>query len=327
MAQPAVSFVDAFTGRPFRGNPAGVCVSDVALSERWMQSFAAEINLSETAFVVREGDQPFPLRWFTPTAEVELCGHATLASAHILWESDAVARDLPIRFSTLSGILTAAPSDGWIDLDFPAVPANREELPPGLLEALRLTDTPLFFGRTRFDYLIEVADEQTVRGLSPDFERLRDFPARGTIVTSRSDRPAEDGRSADSQRYDFVSRFFAPQEGVNEDPVTGSAHASLLPYWSAKLGRLELLGYQASARGGFVRVRAAGDRVIISGQAVTTMRAELAIPAEEPIRRSPGGSQPISTGRTSHVQPEGHGPRPPLPPIPRRFGACENEVA
>lgn len=245
-----------------------------------MQSVAAEINLSETAFVGPAAGGPLPLRWFTPAMEVDLCGHATLASAHILWETGRVPGDETIRFTTRSGILTATRSGEWIEMDFPAVPATEADAPAGLLEALGLTSTPRFCGKTRSDYLIEVESEQAVRRLRPDFARLRELPVRGVIVTSLSEaRPDRDapvaGDPGSAGRYDFVSRFFAPGVGVNEDPVTGSAHASLSPYWTERLAETELLGYQASSRGGIVRVRTAGDRVVISGRAVTTMRAEL----------------------------------------------------
>ena len=278
MTRPAVFFVDAFADGPFTGNPAGVCLLGTAVPDAWMQALAGEINLSETAFVGPAASQPLPLRWFTPAAEVELCGHATLASAHVLWETGRMPRDEAIRFTTLSGILTATRSGDWIQLDFPATPAVEADVPPGLLAALGLADGPRFCGRSRFDYLIEVESERTVRELEPDLPRLARLPVRGVIVTSRSEDPPALGDSATGARYDFVSRFFAPAVAVNEDPVTGSAHASLSPYWTARLGRQELIGYQASRRGGFVRVRSAGDRVIIGGRALTTMRAELMMP-------------------------------------------------
>ena len=267
--------VDAFTDRPFSGNPAAVCLLPAPRDPPWMQDVAREMNLSETAFLVRRArpNDGFDLRWFTPAVEVDLCGHATLASAHVLWEHGDLAPGAQARFHTKSGVLTAdrraggaGGKDVWIELDFPATRADPAPVPAGLLEAVGVT--PRFIGRSRFDYLLEVDDEATVRRLRPDFGTLAGVEARGVIVTSRASRKG-DG-------YDFVSRFFAPRAGVDEDPVTGSAHCALAPYWSAKLGAPALTGYQASARGGVVRVRVAGDRVILGGQAVTVLRGELA---------------------------------------------------
>jgi PhzF family phenazine biosynthesis protein len=252
--------VDAFTDRPFAGNPAAVCVLSRAAEPGWMQHVAAEMNLAETAFLYRDGDV-WQLRWFTPTVEVDLCGHATLASAHVLWSEGHVPRGTPLRFATRSGILGAAPRDGWIELDFPAEPAKPVAAPPHLLEALGVTGT---VARNRMDYLLEVADEGVVRRVAPDLARLKLIPTRGVVVTARGSAP-----------YDFVSRFFAPAAGVDEDPVTGSAHCALAPWWSERLGRKALVGYQASPRGGVVRVELRGDRVSLLGQAVTVLRGEL----------------------------------------------------
>src|SRR5438094_482106 len=225
--------VDAFASRPFSGNPAGVCVLPAPRDERWMQNVAAEMNLAETAFLHPENGG-YRLRWFTPTVEMALCGHATLASAHVLWEEGHLPADQQARFHTQSGLLTADHAGGWI-------------------------------GRSKFDYLVEVDSEDVVRSLKPDLAALERVDARGIIVTSRAATPD----------FDFVSRFFAPQSGVPEDPVTGSAHCALAPYWSERLHRAELTGYQASPRGGVVRVRLAGDRVMLGGQAVTVLRGEL----------------------------------------------------
>ena len=227
-----------------------------------MQKVAREMNLSETAFLVPDS-QGFGLRWFTPTVEVDLCGHATLASAHMLWEAGRVAAESMIRFATRSGVLTAARRGQWIELDFPVMRAEPSEPPPGLIEALAVS--PTYVGRNRFDYLVEVDGERTVRELTPDFALLRKIPVRGVSVTSVSDDP----------RFDFVSRFFAPGSGIDEDPVTGSAHCCLAPFWSARLGATSLTGYQASSRGGVVRVRLEGDRVALGGQAVTVLRGHL----------------------------------------------------
>jgi PhzF family phenazine biosynthesis protein len=255
--------VDAFTDKPFAGNPAGVCVLPEPRSERWMQDVAREMNLSETAFLLKQEDG-FQLRWFTPAAEVELCGHATLASAHILWETEYLQPQEQARFHTRSGLLMAERLDGnWIELDFPAKPEQTTDAPPHLLEALGIQAQ--YVGVNVFDYLVEVDTEETLRNMQPDITLLAQVPVRGVIVTSRASTPD----------YDFVSRFFAPRVGVNEDPVTGSAHCCLTPYWSKRLGKNELLAYQASARGGVLRVRNSADRVKIGGQAVTTLRGEL----------------------------------------------------
>jgi PhzF family phenazine biosynthesis protein len=266
--------VDAFTNTPFAGNPAAVCILGAPRDDAWMQRLAAEMNLSETAFLVPRADG-FGLRWFTPEVEVELCGHATLASAHILWEQGLLAADETARFHTLSGLLTARRVDDLIELDFPAVTVAAVTPPPALLEALDVA--PVFVGKNRMDYLVEVADEATVRALAPDFRRLKGVEARGVMVTSRSTSPD----------YDFVSRFFGPAAGIDEDPVTGSAHCCLGPYWAAKLGKTDLRAYQASARGGKLRVIPQGDRVLLRGQAVTvlvgTLIGEPTIEAGNPI--------------------------------------------
>jgi PhzF family phenazine biosynthesis protein len=255
--------IDAFTSTPFRGNPAAVCLLDRERDARWMQDVAAEMNLSETAFLLPR-DDGHSLRWFTPAVEVSLCGHATLASAHALWEEQILTPDETARFHTKSGLLTARRAGGRIELDFPATREERADAPEGLLEALGVTD-PVYVGRNKFDYLVEVASEEIVRSLDPDHPRLRKIPVRGIIVTSR----------ASTTDADFVSRFFAPGSGVDEDPVTGSAHCCLTPYWSARLGRTEMTAFQASARGGFVHVRLDGERVKLGGNAVTVLRGEL----------------------------------------------------
>jgi predicted PhzF superfamily epimerase YddE/YHI9 len=254
--------VDAFTAQPFAGNPAAVCVLTESAPESWMRDVAREMNLSETAFVVPE-DGGFRLRWFTPAAEVDLCGHATVASAHVLWEDGHLPAGAQARFHTRSGPLLADRRGAWIELDFPATPAVAAEAPAGLLAALGASAAAV--SRSKFDYLVEVDSEETVRAMSPDFTAVRKTQARGVIVTARSS----------AAEYDFVSRFFAPAVGVDEDPVTGSAHCALGPYWGARLGKAQMTGYQASARGGVVKVRLAGDRVILGGQAVTVMHGEL----------------------------------------------------
>jgi len=255
--------VDAFTSKLFAGNPAAVCVLPAARDERWMQAVASEMNLSETAFLHREGDA-WRLRWFTPSVEVALCGHATLASAHVLWQDGHLAENAQARFLTKSGLLTADRRGDWIELDFPATGPTPAAAPDGLTAALSVT--PRYVGKSRFDYLVEVADEAAVRALHPNLSALERVEARGVIVTAR----------AETDGFDFVSRFFAPRAGVNEDPVTGSAHCALGPYWGERLGKRDLLAYQASARGGVVRVRVAGDRVALGGQAVTVLEGNLA---------------------------------------------------
>jgi PhzF family phenazine biosynthesis protein len=255
--------VDAFTNEPFKGNPAAVCILPEARDERWMRDVAREMNLSETAFLVRQEDG-FRLRWFTPAVEVDLCGHATLASAHILWETGTLQASEQARFYTNSGLLTAErEADGWIEMDFPAKQEEPATAPPELITALGIK--PLYVGKNVFDYLIEVESEAIVRSLQPDMTLLSQVPVRGVMVTSR----------ASTGDYDFVSRFFAPQVGVNEDPVTGSAHCCLTPYWSRKLGKEQMLAYQASPRGGTLRLRHNGNRIKIAGQAVTVLHGQL----------------------------------------------------
>jgi len=256
--------VDAFTQAAFRGNPAAVCVLSEPQSDRWMQQVAMEMNLSETAFLLKQEDG-FHLRWFTPAVEVDLCGHATLASAHVLWTEGHLAFGEVARFYTRSGLLTATQTEDWITLDFPTTPFHAVEQPEGLLEALGVEAEQVF--KTKFDYLIEVASPAIVRAMTPDFNRLRSLPVRGIIVTSQ----------ADGQPYDFVSRFLAPGSGIDEDPVTGSAHCALAPYWGDRLQKTAFLAYQASARGGDLKLNWQGDRVLISGQAITVMRAELLV--------------------------------------------------
>jgi len=256
--------VDSFTTQPFSGNPAGVCVLHEARSEDWMKAVAGEMNLSETAFLVPESPG-YRLRWFTPKVEVSLCGHATLASAHILWEQGYLKSDQKAIFATRSGNLTAdRMQDGWIALDFPA----REIMPAvpaeGLLAALGIK-APIFVGRYKNTYIIELKDGGAVREVSPDYSTLLKLDVRSIGVTARGD----------GNPYDFVSRYFAPAVGINEDPVTGSVHCALAPYWSHKLGKPEMLAYQASARGGELRVRDEGERVILMGQAVTVFTASL----------------------------------------------------
>ena len=260
----AITQVDAFADRPFVGNPAAVCLLQQPRDEAWMQLVAREMNLSETAFLVKRG-HGYDLRWFTPTVEVDLCGHATLASAHVLWEQGQLKPGEPACFHTKSGVLTARKDGTWIEMDFPATPAKPVSIAEQETVESVLGVKAGSVGKSLYDYLAEVDSEEAVRTLRPDFTRLGRLQARGLIVTS----------AASSKDYDYVSRFFAPAAGVDEDPVTGSAHSCLGPFWKERLGRDGLIGYQASARGGFVRTRCEGDRVLISGQAVTVLRGEL----------------------------------------------------
>lgn len=257
-----ITQVDAFTSTPFTGNPAAVCLLPAPREEAWMQALAREMNLAETAFLVRQADG-FDLRWFTPLVEVALCGHATLASAHVLWEEGELDPMAQARFHTRSGLLTADRRGDWIELDFPATAPEPIDAAAGLAEALGAT--PCCVQRSSFDYLVELASEAEVRALAPDFKALRALPVRGVIATSRSD----------SAEFDFISRFFAPSVGVDEDPATGSAHCTLGPYWQRRLGKDEFTAYQASPRGGVVRVSVRGERVGLGGQAVTMLRGEL----------------------------------------------------
>lgn len=259
-----ITQVDAFADRPFAGNPAAVCILEQEAEETWMQNVAREMNLPETAFLCPQ-EGKFRLRWFTPAVEVALCGHATLASAHVLWQEGHLQPSEQARFLTKSGLLTADLRGEWIELDFPAVHEVEANPPTGLLEALGSLAVR-YVGKNQFDYLVELESEEALRSLAPDFRRLRQIPARGVIVTSRSASP----------QFDFVSRFFAPGSGIDEDPVTGSAHCTLGPYWEKRLHQRAFMAYQASPRGGVVRVRTEGSRVRLGGRAVTVLRGELA---------------------------------------------------
>jgi predicted PhzF superfamily epimerase YddE/YHI9 len=285
--------VDAFTSEAFAGNPAAVCFLPGEREAAWMQNVAREMNLAETAFLRpldgEGGRREFELRWFTPAVEVDLCGHATLASAHALWESGRLAPGETARFHTRSGLLTAVRAGnaggvdadsggggnaggsggGWIQMDFPLTPNDPVPAPDGLIEALG-AGTPLYVGRSRFDYLVQVESEDIVRRVSPDLRRLSAIEARGVIVTSK----------AANGDYDFVSRFFAPRAGIDEDPVTGSAHCTLADFWRRQLGKSQFLARQISPRGGVLRVGLrvgldGGDRVLLGGQAITVIRGEL----------------------------------------------------
>lgn len=268
-----ITTVDAFTDRPFAGNPAAVCVLDAPAPPAWMQALAAEMNLSETAFVVPTADA-WDLRWFTPEVEIDLCGHATLAAAHVLFETGRLAVDLRARFDTRSGRLTVRQSDGGYTMDFPATPPQAEEV-AGFREAFGLD--PVWIGRSRFDVFAVLESESAVRDLIPDHAAIAALGARGVIVTARAD-----ADTVRQQGVQVVSRFFAPGSGVPEDPVTGSAHCAIGPYWAEQFGTDAVACYQASARGGRVDIHVRADRVDLAGQAVTVYRAELAASALPP---------------------------------------------
>ena len=259
--------VDAFTDQLYHGNPAAVCFPHESADPEWMQSVAAEMNLAETAFLWQRADGTYDLRWFTPKVEVDLCGHATLASAHALWESGDLSRTEPAQFHTRSGLLTARPIDqNWIELDFPSLPPEPVTAPQGLTEAL--ASQPQYVGIAAQNHLVELESAQAVRELEPDFNLLGKHNL-SVIATAVSDDP----------EFDFISRYFAVPFGIYEDPATGSTHCTLGPYWQSRLGKNEFVAYQASARGGVIKVRVEDDRTLIAGQAVTVLRGELTEPA------------------------------------------------
>ncbi|MDT7846528.1 PhzF family phenazine biosynthesis protein [Streptomyces justiciae] len=267
-----IRIVDAFTDRPFAGNPAGVLLLDSFPDDEWLQNVAVEVNHAETAFAHRlpaGGDADWALRWFTPAAEVNMCGHATLATAHVLHTTGA--HEGPVRFATRSGVLIATPGeDGSITLDFPTAPLTRTEVPYGVAKALGAKPLSAFdTGPHVGDLVLELADEKTVHALDPDHKALGAFSERGIIATARAEDP--------SRGYDFVSRCFFPNVGIDEDPVTGSAHTALAPFWAERLGRTELTGLQASPRSGRVRTEMRGDRTLLAGRAVTTIEGELLV--------------------------------------------------
>ncbi|MGW3951524.1 PhzF family phenazine biosynthesis protein [Streptomyces sp. NPDC004752] len=265
-----IRIVDAFTDRPFAGNPAGVLLLDAFPEDDRLQNIAMEVNHAETAFahpLPEGGSADWALRWFTPVTEVAICGHATLATAHVLHTTGA--HEGPVRFATRSGVLIAAPAaDGSITLDFPTAPLTPVEIPDGVAEALGAEPVAAFdTGPQVGDLLLELADEKTVLDLAPDHKALAAYSARGIIATARAADPA--------RGHDFVSRCFFPNVGIDEDPVTGSAYTALAPHWSARLGRSELTGLQASARSGVVRTALRGERTLLTGRAVTVIEGEL----------------------------------------------------
>ncbi|MBD2665868.1 phenazine biosynthesis protein PhzF family [Richelia sinica FACHB-800] len=257
-----ITQVDAFTNKAFTGNPAAVCVLNSPQPDQWMQNVAQEMNLSETAFLIPQNDG-FNLRWFTPTVEVPLCGHATLASAHVLWSEGHLSIDKAANFYTKSGKLIAKCKDDWIQLDFPVNHSQETTPPPNLQAVLGVNYKSVYINS--LGYLVELESATLVKEIQPNFQLMKNLPIGNIIVTSIG-----------NSDYDFVSRFFAPGLGINEDPVTGAAHCCLAPFWRDRLGKDEFLAYQASSRGGVVKVSySGGERVLLAGQAVTVMRGEL----------------------------------------------------
>jgi PhzF family phenazine biosynthesis protein len=259
--------VDAFTNEPFKGNPAAVCILKEEIPTSLMQSIAFELNLAETAFVLKEKDSDtFSLRWMTPNSEVDLCGHATLATSHTLWQQGICKISDVINYNTRSGLLTAKNENGKITLDFPAIPQKKIEYPPELIDAIGGV-VPKYVGMTKWNYIIELESERDIINLKPNFDIMLTLPGWGTIITAK----------ADMNGYDFISRFFAPEKGIQEDPVTGSAHCALAPYWQSRLGKDSFLAYQASERGGTLEIKIEGDRVMLTGDAVTVISGEIEV--------------------------------------------------
>ncbi|WP_199425677.1 PhzF family phenazine biosynthesis protein [Thermaerobacillus caldiproteolyticus] len=257
-----IFLINAFTDQPFTGNPAAVCVLPGSKDAEWMQKVAKEINLPTTAFL-EYTNGGFSLRWFTPTTEIPLCGHGTLASAYVLWEMGYIKAEHPVSFSTKSGILTATVKNGWIELDFPSAPDHEITAPDKLIKALGVV--PKYVEKNQLDYIVEVESEDIEKNLTPDIGSIAQLPIRGVIVTSRSS----------SGKFDFISRFFSPAQGIVEDAVTGSAHCCLGPYWKRRLNKDEFIAYQASARGGMIKVKMSNNHVLLSGKAVTVLKGEL----------------------------------------------------
>lgn len=256
--------VDAFAFEKFKGNPAGVCFADKDMSVEEMKSIAAELNISETAFFYKNEDV-YNLRWFTPDCEVDLCGHATLSTAHIIWETGIEEKSKALSFRTKSGILKAEMKDGKIRIDMPAIPYETTDPFAPVMDALG-DPKAVFTGRTKYNFLIELENESALRNIKPDFVKIKvQKEYYGVIITAESD----------NKKYDCVSRYFAPAKGVNEDPVTGSAHCTLAIYWSDKLSKITLSAYQASKRGGELGLEVSGDRVLITGDAVTVLSGEI----------------------------------------------------
>lgn len=258
--------VNAFTSETFGGNPAAICILSEPRNTDFMQKLAKEFNYSETAFLFNTNHNTYDLRWFTLTKEIDFCGHATLASAHALWQSGYCNSSQSIVFNTLSGDLTARKADQWIDIEFPAAPATELSNVPILIRNI-IGIEPLYVGRNATDYLVVLPSENDVRLLNPDINLIAALPSQGFIVTSKSQ----------SDEYDFVSRVFAPNDGIDEDLVCGAAHCCLGPYWGNILGKKQLKAYQASSRGGILRIELLGEKVYLAGQAVTIIQGNLLI--------------------------------------------------
>ncbi|OMP67848.1 PhzF family phenazine biosynthesis protein [Domibacillus epiphyticus] len=257
-----LSIFNTFTDRAFRGNPAAVCLIKEEKTDHWMQQVASEINLPVTAFIRTAGEE-FQLRWFTPSTEIPICGHGTLASGYFLWENKYVQKEQSIHFQTKSGVVTANLVDDWVQLWFPALYEKEVETPEFLVEALGVK--PVYIGQNQYDLLVEVASEEMVREMNPDIELISRMSVRGVIVTARSDTPD----------LDFVSRFFSPAQGLNEDYVTGSAHCCLGPYWKKKMGKHDFTAYQSSERGGLLKVNVEGNKVRIAGKVTSILDGRL----------------------------------------------------
>ncbi|WCK56765.1 PhzF family phenazine biosynthesis protein [Aneurinibacillus sp. Ricciae_BoGa-3] len=264
--QPSIFHINAFTDKPFSGNPAAICILDTPQEKQWMQRMAQEMNQPVTAFIFRRTNNLYDLHWFTPTTELDLCGHGTLGSAHVLWQQDYLTPDKGIQFYTKSGLLTVKQVSDGIQLDFPANPPVDAEVPAELKQALGIPAKHV--AKNSLGYILEVESEEIVKKIQPNFELLSFIPVTGVIVTSPSS----------YTDFDFVSRYFAPRIGINEDPVTGSAHCGLGPYWSAKLQKKKLIGYQASSRGGIVKLELRENQVLLTGQAITILEGKVALP-------------------------------------------------
>lgn len=256
--------VDAFTKTKFKGNPAGVCIVDQPLGDAQMQAIAAEMNLAETAFV-QLAEPVNKLRWFTPTVEVELCGHATLSTAHILYERDYVEKENPIRFQTASGVLTTSFENGVISMDFPAIPAEDISVPEIFREIF--ASNIIAAAEVAKDFVLEFESEQAVRQAAPQMDLLKKHSRKGVIITA----------SSSGDPYDFVSRYFAHHVGIDEDPVTGYAHCVLTPFWHKRLHKEHFKAYQASRRGGALELQLKGERVVLKGFAVTVFATDIEV--------------------------------------------------
>lgn len=257
--------IDTFTDVPFKGNAAAVCILEKDYNDSILKNIAMEMNLSETAFLRQVSDNEFNLRWFTPEVEVSLCGHGTLASAHLLWENKMVEENNVINFNTLSGILTAKKKKEWIELDMPKGNLRKSDGDKFLLDSLEIVPKSIY--EDEIVYLLEFNNEEEIIKLNPDFNLLQKARKEEIIVTSISN----------NENYDFVSRFFGPSIGVDEDSVTGSAHCYLAPYWGERLNKYEVLGFQASRRSGNVKCKLDGNRVLIQGKAITVLGGDLKI--------------------------------------------------